>query len=66
MPMTTTDHERAEFLRAAHAMYARGQTTLGHLLSTAGALRILPLAQYDSAAAVYQDWLVFDEPKVSA
>ncbi len=59
----TTLHERAEFRRAAQAMYARGQNDHGHLLSAVGAKGWVPTAQYDLAAEVYRAWLVFDEPK---
>jgi hypothetical protein len=61
--MTITDHEAAEFARAAQAMYKRGQNDLGHLLSATSAVRHVPIVQYDRAASAYRAWLVFDEPK---
>jgi hypothetical protein len=61
--MRITDHEAAEFARAAQAMYKRGQNHIGHLLSAVSAVREVPLHQYDRAAAAYRAWLVFDEPK---
>ena len=61
--MTITQHEAAEFSRAAIALYARGQNELGHLLSATAAVRTVPLAQYDRATRAYRAWLTFDEPK---
>lgn len=58
-----TEHERAEWSRAAHAMYARGRSDLGHVLSAAAAIKPLTLAQFDRAATAYRAWLVFDEPQ---
>lgn len=62
-PVTLNAHEVAEFARAAKAMYARGESALGHLLSAAAAKRVMPIEQYDRAANAYRKWLVFDEPK---
>ena len=61
--VTPTAHERAEFRRAATAMYARGANARGHLLSVVAALKVVPLAQYDRAASAYREWLVFDTPR---
>ena len=63
--MTLTTHARAEWSRAAKAMYARGANDLGHLLSVCAAKGAVPAYQYDRGAEVYRDWLVFDEPKAS-
>ena len=58
-----TPHMVKEFVRAAHALYARGATEAGSLLSGCAAKVVLPIQQYDRASTVYRMWLVFDEPK---
>lgn len=60
--MLLTNTERAEWPKAAKALYARGANAQGHLLSACVAKAEVPLEQYDRAAAAYRLWLCYDEP----
>ncbi len=57
--------QRAEFARAAEAMYERGENRAAHLLSAVAAVGYCPITQFDRASEVYRAWLVFNEVKPS-
>lgn len=61
--MTLTANEISEYQRAAKALYARGATEQGTLLSVVAAKKTVPTEQFDRAGKAYRAWLVFDEPK---